>query len=134
MVSEKGFDSASAEEKQSQESENTGNQNTRTHNQTVEKDSVVIKRNAINNDLPSFDIFDLDEKRPDFSSRPLIVKNEKESIQTNKSSRNASIDSTEDSGDWEDLEPPKYLPHFSSREECLNESRIQFSVMLFISL
>lgn len=79
--------------------------------------------------MSSLDISESDEKTKGVRSRSVSAKNDTESIRTNKSSRNASIDSAEDSGDWEDLESFRFLPELSSRDEYFNESRIQLSVL-----
>ena len=129
FVAEKGIDNSTTEEKQSHESKNTGNQNKRPQNHCYKQDSKCTGHIASNNNISSLGITESDEKTKDFLPRSVIAKNDTDTVRTNKSSRNASIDSAEDSGDWEDLESFRFLPELSSRDEYFNESRIQFSVL-----
>ena len=48
----------------------------------------------------------------------------------NITSRKESVDSTEDSGEWDDPELISFLPHFLTIENQQVEPRIQFSVIL----
>ena len=128
FVSEKVIDNAE-EKKQTHESRNTGDQNTRSQNHTAKTFLNTIDCNVISNNIPSQDTYEHNEKSFDiFVSNQIIERNENETIRTNKSSRNASIDSTEDSGDWDDPELTRLLPNFSAIEEQLNERRMPFSV------
>ena len=102
FLSENTTENANVDDKkQSQESNNTGNKNTRSHNHAIRKITGSFE-NKLNEIDPSI---------------------------TNKSSRNASIDSAEDSGDWDDLEIPRLMPELTAIDEHLNEHRIQFPVI-----
>ena len=58
------------------------------------------------------------------------IKNE--STKKDVTSRKESVDSTEDSGEWDDPELISFLPHFLTIENQQVEPRIQFSVRLQI--
>ena len=103
FLSENSTENANVDDKkQSQESNNTGNKNTRSNNHAIRKLTGSFE-NKLNEIEPSI---------------------------TNKSSRNASIDSAEDSGDWDDLEIPRLMPELTAIDEHLNEHRIQFPVIM----
>ena len=103
FLSENSTENANVDDKkQSQEGNNTGNKNTRSNNHAIRKLTGSFE-NKLNEIEPSI---------------------------TNKSSRNASIDSAEDSGDWDDLEIPRLMPELTAIDEHLNEHRIQFPVIM----
>ena len=127
FVSEKVIDNAE-EKKQSNESEKAGEQNTKSQNHTAKGFLNTVDCNAISNNILPQDTYEHEITNEIFSSNQIIERFENEATRTNKSSRNASIDSTEDSGDWDDPELTRLLPEFSTLDEQLNERKMRFSV------
>ena len=106
------------------------NSDSQKNNETKELDLINEKGVNLNNRRQPH-ILVSEKSYHNSSSVKLSDKIDDESAKKDIFSRKASVDSTEDSGEWDDPELISFLPHFLTIENQQAESRIQFSVRLY---